>query len=72
MIKSIKMVCVDWLSREKVIELNQDQIKALNQENTVKENLERFKNACRYYSKNYWVTGYVNNHKFCWFQWSEV
>ena len=29
MIKSIKMVCVDWLSREKIIELNQDQNKSI-------------------------------------------
>ena len=66
------MECVDWLSRKKIVELTPEQIKEINRQFTIKEFLKRFKEGCRSYSKSYWVTGYVNNHKVCWFQWAEI
>jgi len=72
MIKSARMECVDWLSRKKTVELTPEQINEINKQFTVKEFLKRFIAGCRSYSKSYWITGYVNGHKVCWFQWAEI
>jgi len=68
MIKSMKMKTVNYLGMETWIELTPGQVKEFTEQFTVKECLKRFKSACKSYSNNYWVTGYVNNHKLCWFQ----
>jgi len=72
MIKSIKIELTNYQGLKKEVTLELDQIKQLNEKFTVKENLKRLKNACMHYSNDYWVTGYVNGHKLCWFQWSQV
>ena len=72
MIKSVKMSYTNYLGITKTIELEPGMITELNTQFTFKEALKRFISGCRSYSKNYWVTGYINNHKVCWFQWVEV
>lgn len=72
MIKSIRMEYTNWMGIKKEIEFDTDMIKSLNNKYTIKDNIKRFVAGCKSYSKNYWVTGYINNHKVCWFQWDEV
>jgi len=72
MIKSIRVELTDFLGIKKIVELEPEQIKQLNKKFTVKENIKRLIMACKDYSNNYWATGYINNHKVCWFQWNQL
>jgi len=72
MIKSVKIELTNYLGLKKEVKLEPEQVKQLNKQFTVKENLKRTVAACKNYSNEYWVTGYVNNHKICWFQWAQV
>ena len=68
MIKSMTMSYTSYLGITKQIELTVDQIQELQKQFTFKEIAKRFIASCKSYTHNYWVTGYINNHKICWFQ----
>ena len=72
MIKSVKIELTNYLGSKKEVKLEPDQIDQLNKQFIVKENLKRLVAACKSYSNDYWVTGYINNHKVCWYQWNQV
>ena len=71
-IKNVRIEITDYLGTMKTTKLKPEHIDAINKMYTVKENLIRLKAACKSYSNNGWVTGYVNNHKICWFQWDQI
>ena len=68
MIRSMVMSYTDFLGMTKEVKLTDDQIQELQKQFTFKEIANRFKASCKSYTNNYWVTGYINNHKICWFQ----
>lgn len=72
MIKSVKVELTNFLGLKKTIELEPEQIEQLNKQYTLKENIKRLQAACKSYSNEYWATGYINNHKICWYQWNQL
>lgn len=72
MIKEVRVELTDYLGIKKTVRLKSGQIKHLNRTYTIRDALGRLKSVCRGYSNNYWVTGYVNNHKVCWYQWAQL
>ena len=71
-IKSINIELTDYRGFKKYVKLEPEQIKEINSQYTVKESIKRLKSACMNYSKDYWVTGYMNNHKIAQYQWAEL
>ena len=71
-IKNVRIEITDYLGTTKITKLEPEHIDAINKMYTVKENLIRLKAACKSYSNNGWVSGYVNNHKICSIQWAQL
>ena len=72
MIKDVRIELTDYIGIKKTVKLEPGQIKTINRQYTMRQALERLRMACRSYSNSYWVTGYVNNHKICWYQWAQL
>jgi len=66
-IKSVKMSYTNYLGITKDVLLDDNQVKQLNKF-TYDDNVKRLSNACKSYTQNYWVTGYINDKKVCHYQ----
>lgn len=70
--KRIHIEFTDYLGIKKTTELNEDQIKNFVTGKPKQEVVKRLDNACKHYSKKYWVSGFINDKKVCSYQWAEL
>ena len=71
-IKNMKMSYTNYLGITKDIVLNDNQIEQLNKKFTYEDNVKRLSSACKSYTNNYWVTGYINNKEVCHYQCNQL
>ena len=70
--KRIHIEYINYLGIKNTTDLTKDQISKFVSGKPHKEIVKRLDNACAHYANKYWVSGYINDKKVCWYQWNQI